>query len=90
VANIETKERTWKGQVQRVFESLSRKPQTRLEVSVSANVPLQNVCRYIANFRACGTLIVLKKDTCPISGMTAEILSTNPDLINAKQLEMFQ
>lgn len=86
---VGTKVEVWQGQMKRVFDSLSRTPQTRLQVSAATGTPIQNTCRYVAKFRALGKLIVLRSDTCPISKMKAEVITTNADLIKGKQLQMF-
>lgn len=72
------KAKIWLSQKQRVFKSLSERPQTRLMVANNTNTPLQNVCRYIADFRKDRAVFVVRTDRCPVSGMKAEFISTNP------------
>src|SRR5690606_22621906 len=84
------KAKDWATQERKVFESLSRRPQTRLQVSVSTGVPLQNICRYIHNFRKSHTVYVVKTDRCPISGMRAEFISTDRRYAPQAQLRMFE
>ena len=84
------KAKDWATQEKKVFESLSRRPQTRLQVSSSTGVPLQNICRYIHNFRKAQTVFIVRHDRCPISGMRAEIISTDPRYAPQAQLKMFE
>lgn len=72
------KARIWLSQKQRVFKSLRERPQTRLMVSNSTNTPLQNVCRYVSDFRKDRAVFVVKVGRCPISQMKAEFISTDP------------
>jgi hypothetical protein len=80
----------WLSQKRKVFESLYQRPQTRLEVSVNNGVPIQNTCRLVGDFRKSGTVYIVGRDICPISGMRAEILSTNPEFKAGVQLQMFE
>lgn len=82
------KAKNWLSQKQRVFKSLFQRPQTRLMVSNNTNTPLQNVCRYVADFRKDRAVYVVKVDRCPISEMKAEFISTNP-VYAGGQLRMF-
>lgn len=72
------KTNVWVTQEKKVFAALYSRPQTRLMVSKTTGVPLQNICRYIHNFRKSHTVYVVKVDRCPISEMKAEFLSTDP------------
>jgi hypothetical protein len=83
------KSKIWASQKERVYKSLLERPQTRLQVASNTNTPIQNVTRYVADFRKASTLAVLRVDTCPISKMKAEIISTNPVYLQS-QLTMFQ
>src|SRR5690606_37638239 len=85
----EAKKAKWASQQQRIFQSLYRQPQTRLQVSARENVPLQNTCRYCANFRKSGKLFVVKIDVDPISGVRAEYVSTNPKYGTGYQTSIF-
>jgi hypothetical protein len=87
---IREKRERWLSQKKRVFQSLFEKPQTRLQVSVETGTPIQNVCRLVAQFRASQTVFVLGKDTCPISEMQAEKITTNPAFFERKQLSFFE
>jgi hypothetical protein len=88
--NLQNKAENWLSQKKRVFQSLYSKPQTRLQVSVRTQTPIQNVCRIVGQFRQSNTLFVLGKDTCPISKMQAEVVSTNPAFAPKEQLNLFQ
>lgn len=96
VANISqspkpAKRERWIAQRKRVYASLFRSPKTRLQVANYESVPIQNVCRYVGDMRKEGLVWVVKKDTCPISEMKAEFLTTNPALMPGKgQLNMFK
>jgi hypothetical protein len=88
-AKIRDKAKSWLTQQQKVFASLYKRPQTRLMVSRSTGVPIQNICRYVSTFRKNHTVFVVKIDACPISGMKAEYLSTNPKDSPRGQIRMF-
>lgn len=80
----------WISQEKKTFAALYRSPQTRLMVSKSTGVPLQNVCRYIHNFRKNHAVYVVKVDRCPISEMKAEFISTDPRYAPSAQIKMFE
>jgi hypothetical protein len=83
------KTKVWATQQQKAFTAFQRCPQTRLMVSHNANIPIQNICRYVKNYRDAGTIYIVKVDRCPISGMKAEFLSTDPKYAPKAQLSMF-
>lgn len=87
---IPDKSKVWESQQKRVFESLARRPQTRLMVSRATGVPLQNVCRYIGSMRRAGTVHIVRMDVCEVSGMKAEYLSTSLRYKPGQQIAMFQ
>lgn len=82
------KTKIWASQKERVFRSLHERPQTRLQVASNTNTPIQNVTRYVADYKKAGALAVLRVDQCPISKMKAEIISTNPIYLQS-QLRIF-
>lgn len=84
------KSKIWASQQQRAFAAFQKRPQTRLEVSNATGVPLQNLCRYVKTFRDSHTIYVVKIDRCPISGMRAEFLSTDPKYAPQAQLKIFE
>jgi hypothetical protein len=90
MTKIDTKSNKWLSQKKRVFHALFKRPMTRLEVSSRTQTPIQNVCRYVSQFKATGSLIILKKDRCSISKMPAEVISTNPAYSQKKQLNFFE
>lgn len=91
MTNIITKTDNWLSQKKRVFKALYNKPATRLQVSSAEQVPLQNVCRYIHDFREARCVHVVKIDRDPLSKMKAEYLTTNPELIPGHgQIKMFE
>ncbi len=87
---VKNKEGIWLSQREKVFASLYHRPQTRLEVAVATNTPIQNVCRLIAGFRKAGTVFIIRRDVCRISGMLAEYISTNPVYKAGHQIKMFE
>jgi hypothetical protein len=80
----------WLSQKEKVFRALYRQPQTRLQVSKETGVPLQNICRYIRDFRKSEAVMIITRDVCPVSGMKSEILSTNPAYRTGHQIKMFE
>lgn len=72
------KEAKWQSQKQRIWRSLYYKPQTRLQVSVAEDVPIQSTCRIVGSLRKEGRIRIVKHDRCPISGMHAEFITTAP------------
>lgn len=84
------KHERWASQQLKAFLAFKKYPQTRLMVSHSTGVPLQNLCRYVKNFRDAHTIYIVKTDRCPISGMRAEFLSTDPRYAPSSQLKMFE
>ena len=90
-SKITDKSDKWLSQKKRVFKALYNKPATRLQVSHYESVPLQNVCRYIHDFREARCVHVVKIDRDPLSKMKAEYLTTNPQLIPGHgQIKMFE
>jgi len=90
-SKITAKTEIWLSQKKRVFRALYKKPATRLQVSNAENVPLQNVCRYIHDFREARCVAVVRIDRDPISKMKAEYLTTNPELIPGHgQIKLFE
>ena len=90
----ESKAEKWRSQAIRVFESLKESPKTRLQISYYANVPLQNVCRFVGHLRKNGLVCIVKIDKDPLSKMRAEYLSTDERICHqcgeGKQLNMFE
>lgn len=84
-----SKQEIWLSQKRRVYASLFKEPQTRLQVAKSTDTPLQNVCRYIADFRKSGSVFITKVDRCSISKMKAEFITTNPVFFNHGQMKLF-
>lgn len=84
------KSKIWATQEQKALEAFKRRPATRLMVSASTGIPIQNLCRYCYKWLRNRTLFIVKTDICAISGMRAEYLSADRKYAPNDQLKMFE
>lgn len=89
-ATAEAKKAKWISQKQRVWRSLYYKPQSRLEVAVAEDIPIQSICRIVGSLRQEGHIRIVRHDTCRISGMRVEIITTAPPAAPGQQGNLFQ
>jgi hypothetical protein len=87
---LANKQRKWASQKQRIFLALYNKAQTRLQVSVAENVPIQSVCYIVRSLRLEGKIRVAFKGKCPISGLQAEFITTAPPAEPGQTIPLFQ
>ena len=60
-----------------------------LMVAIETDILRANICRFIAKWRKQGLIEVVKTDRCIKSKHKAGYLTTNPNLFNTDQLNLF-
>ncbi|MBE7442125.1 MAG: hypothetical protein HS119_06705 [Flavobacteriales bacterium] len=90
--NSNSKDKTFKNQLQTIFEYLKENIATASMVSEATGVPQKNITRYKRDLELAGRLWEVEKKLCKKTGFRAWYITTNPEhkpkhLIN--QLNLF-
>ena len=65
-----SKDTKFNRQYQIVYDSFSEFPKSMMMVEVETGIMRTNITRYVAVMKRQGTIKLIKKDVCPISGMS--------------------
>ena len=69
-SELEGKDKDFARQYQIVFKAFSEKPKTMAQVESETGVWRTNITRYVATMKREGSILLIRKDVCPITGMS--------------------
>lgn len=84
-----TQDKKSRTQLQAVYE-VFKTPRTMLEADFACGIMRSNICYHIAKLYEQNRIALIKKRKCSITGFTAGVYTTDPDLFPvSSQLKMF-
>jgi hypothetical protein len=84
----QSKDKYFKGQMERVFAAFTSKPSTMLMVSIETGVLRANICRYVAKWQKSNSIQLLEQGLCKISKHRAGYYTTDNKLFT-QPLKLF-
>jgi DNA-binding transcriptional regulator LsrR (DeoR family) len=80
----------WEAQEKITFREFFKQPSTMFQVARRTGIDRANICRFVAKQKRANTIEVVKTDIDPLTGFTAQYLTTNPEYFKNRQLNFFQ
>ena len=81
---------TFKAQLDIVYKTFYKKPQTMKMVEVDTGIDRANICRYVRTLRNSDKIAIVKTELCLITKHRAGYLTTNPELFpKSSQYKLF-
>jgi hypothetical protein len=85
---IQIKDKHFEAQMKRVFAAFKCRPSTMLMVSIETGILRANICRYVAEWKKQGSILLLKQGLCKVSKHRAGYYTTDTNLFN-QPLKLF-
>lgn len=84
------KNKDFKAQLIKVYNAFKVKPMTMLEADYQTGIMRSNICWYIDDLLEQGSIAMIKKRKCSITGRLVKEFTSNPDLFpKSNQLKLF-
>ncbi len=82
------KTKQFQSEKQAVLDYLHHNIATSSETATALNIWIPSMCRHKRQLEKAGLLVVVGKCSCPITGFPAKLLSTNPEIIEKRQIQL--
>jgi len=80
----------WEAQEKITHKEFFKEPSTMFQVARRTGIDRANICRFVAKQKRANTIQVVKIDTDPLTGFTAQYFTSNPKFFKNKQLNFFE
>ncbi len=82
------KSKNFNSEKKAVLEYLRNNIATASETATALNIWIPSMCRHKRQLEKAGLLVVVGKGICPITKFPAKLLSTNPEIIEKRQIQL--